>query len=226
MLSDRTHVPRPWLPRCPVHPSSHPAFLAIPESSCPPCPCPLPPPRSSQKNSRCKASMDPSFHPPFHTLCLFPVLHFSYCALPFASEVHGAPVFTPAFWCTLRYQWLGCPPPSHPPSYRSIFVVLFYRKQGYCFRLLRTTHFPISSLFSGIFCFTLFCAHGADPVTFLRASVVLFFVYYHPWAGFFHPLVRLLVYTPLPKRCWLTAPFHSLHFPLSFQIWGFFLVSV
>lgn len=25
----------------------------------------------------------------------------------------------PAFWCTLRYRWLGCSPPSHPPSYRS-----------------------------------------------------------------------------------------------------------
>jgi hypothetical protein len=182
MLSDRTHVPRPWLPRCPVHPSSHPAFLAIPESSCPPCPCPLPPPAPLKKTADAKLRWTPlsTHHSTLFAFSLCSIFPIFQCALPFASEVHGAPVFTPAFWCTLRYQWLGCPPPSHPPSYRSIFVVLFYRKQGYCFRLLRTTHFPISSLFSGIFCFTLFCAHGADPVTFLRALVVLSVVYSHP----------------------------------------------
>jgi len=161
----------------------------------------FPPPAPLKKTADAKLRWTPlsTHHSTLFAFSLCSIFPIFQCALPFASEVHGAPVFTPAFWCTLRYQWLGCPPPSHPPSYRSIFVVLFYRKQGYCFRLLRTTHFPISSLFSGIFCFTLFCAHGADPVTFLRASVVLFFVYYHPWAGFFHPLVRLLVYTPLPN---------------------------
>jgi len=161
----------------------------------------FPPPAPLKKTADAKLRWTPlsTHHSTLFAFSLCSIFPIFQCALPFASEVHGAPVFTLLSGARFGINGLDALP-LHIHHHTAPFLLSYSTgNKDIVSRLLRTTHFPISSLFSGIFCFTLFCAHGADPVTFLRASVVLFFVYYHPWAGFFHPLVRLLVYTPLPN---------------------------